>query len=261
MLKKNTPVYDLRMKYERANSTDIDALNHDVSEYLKRKETPSEANLAILGGIYFMVGENIEREAIKHLTRKEWAELEGQYVYKSVFTLPDLVDNLLTRMERGRITREQYEEERRKFKPCKHRFCLDYFIPRRKDQIYCSEDCRRREHEALKEYERTSKIYVAGTYLPPTAYKEARQSEKDKAYRKHERLFEPETLLEIMAEAEVNNGKRNRANEERKIRASQVEREVEKYEKVVGITRKSVVKTPLNVGKTRESLVKKYSEK
>ncbi|MEC1157566.1 hypothetical protein [Cytobacillus horneckiae] len=247
MKRANSPLYDLRMEYERANQIDVEALNRDVNSYLEKEPAPSTTKLALLGGIYFMVGENIEREAIKQRTRAEWAELERQYVHKSSFTLPDLVDNLLTRLERGKITREQYSAERKKFKPCEHRFCLDYFIPRRKDQKFCSNDCRKREHESLANFKK------AGTYLPPSAYSEARQAEKDDAYFKHERLFEPKTLLEIGAKAETYKGYRDRETEERRSRASSIEKEAKLYEKVVGICRESVQETTLNIGMGKEA--------
>ncbi|MEK5426966.1 hypothetical protein [Cytobacillus sp. FSL R7-0680] len=247
MKRANSPLYDLRMKYERANQTDVEALNRDVSRYLEKEPEPSKTKLALLGGIYFMVGENLEREVIKRRTRAEWAELERQYVHKSTFTLPDLVDYLLTRLERGKLTRGQYSVERAKYKPCDHRFCLDYFIPRRKDQKFCSDDCRKREHESLANFNKT------GTYLPPSAYNEARQAEKDDAYFKHERLFQPETLLEIGAKSETYKGYRDRETVERRDRASLIEKEAKLYEKVVGICRESVQETPLNIRMGKEA--------
>lgn len=250
---QNNPLYDLRMKYERADVTDVDGLNRDVEQYLDATDKPSHKSLGIIAGIYDYVAENIEREQYKHYTREQWAELERQYVYRAEFTQMDLYDMLMRKLERGKITREQYLEERRQFKPCKHRFCLNYFTPRRKDQRYCCEDCRKREDKATAEFERTSKIYAAGTYLPPTAYKEPRQLENERNYRKHERIFDPGILTEMRLENETTSGKRDRANEERKQRSWHIKKEVKKYEKVVGIVRKNVQETPLNIDKGRQA--------
>ncbi|KZM55192.1 hypothetical protein A3Q35_01170 [Aeribacillus pallidus] len=261
-MKKHNALYELRMKYERAGITDVEALNRETEKYLENHRL-SDKEIHILAGIYDYVAENIERERFKYYTREEWEELERQYVHRASFTGPDLEDFLLTRLEKGKITRQQMEEERKRYKKCEHRFCLDYFIPRRKDQRFCCEDCRKRENEAIKEFERTSKIYRAGTYLPPSAYKEPRQVEKDAAYRKHERLFDSEILTKVMVRSEehgYNDGKRNRATEERRNRASQIEKEVRKYEKVTGIVSKSVQETALNVEKG-EMPVKKLAEK
>lgn len=253
---QNSQLYTIRMKYERAGVTDIDELNCEVERYLSTTSNPSKKSLDIIAGIYDFVAENIEREKYKHYSRDQWAELERQYVHRADYTLPDLVDDLLTLLEQGKITREQYREVRRSYKPCKHRFCLNYYEQRRKDHAFCCEDCRKREHDAINEYERTSKIYTAGTYLPPTAYKDTRQGEKEHAYRKHVRIFEPDIAV-IIGDREQNNalerkdgnGKRNRKNEERRLRQWRVEKEAESYEKIVGIVQKGVQETTLSIRK------------
>jgi hypothetical protein len=243
-------LYDIRMKYERSGVKDINGLNRDVMRYLDKKK-PSEYSLDILAGIYDFIAENIEREQYKHYTRDQWEDLERQYVYRADFTQMDLYDMLMNQLERGKITRDQYRKERRKFKPCKHRFCLNYFTPRSKKHRFCCEDCRKRENDALKQFEITSQIYAAGTYLPPSVYKDIRQSEKDQNYRKYERLFEdPEIIKEGYA------GKRGRVTEERKHREWRINKEEEKYKNVVGIVRTSVLETALNTDKKGDKPVK-----
>nr|WP_144922355.1 hypothetical protein [Paenibacillus bovis] len=231
---KNNKLYDIRMKYQRADITDIDGLNESLEGY-----EPTTYEQDIIGEIYDHVSENIEREEIANRTPADWAELELNYVAKSIFPLSDLVGWLLDRYEAGEITRAELKEIRWSFKPCKHRFCLDYFKPRRKDQIYCSEECRKLEDASIKDFERT------GTYLPPTAYKSPRKEERERRYRERERIFDPHVLTEVLTEVEDVGGKRNRAKEERAKRADEIEKESKKYsEKLI----QSVGETPLNIG-------------
>ncbi|MEO2074849.1 MAG: hypothetical protein ABGX20_05580 [Bacillus sp. (in: firmicutes)] len=215
-------LYQIRMKYQRANVTDKEGLNRDAKSFVKSKKvTPYE--FSILGSIYEHVSENIEREAIKHRSAEEWRELERQHVVKASFTLPDLVDNLLRRLEKGSITREQLEAERRKYRPCKHRFCLNYFIPQRKDAVFCCRDCKEREKKAIAYFKKTAQIFDNGTYLPPTAYKVSHREELEKDYRKHERLFEDEALMLI---ADDLDDRVDRKNNERNLRSWRIEEEV-----------------------------------
>lgn len=231
---KENGLYRIRMKYQRAGVTDKEKLKTETKKYLD-KHKPSPYELGILAGIFEYVSENIERESIKQRSAEEWRELERQHIVKSSFTLPDLVDNLLSRFERGRITREQLDAERRQYRPCKHRFCLNYFIPQRKDKVYCSRDCKEREKEARDDFERTSKLFDNGTYLPPTAYNVSHREDLERDYRKHERLFEPDALGMITAESESDVGKRSRDAEERKLRSWRIEEEVKGVQKPVNI--------------------------
>jgi hypothetical protein len=235
-------LYRIRMKYQRANVTDATGLNQAARSFLASKKA-SPYELSILGGIYEHVSENIERESIKYRSAEEWRELERQYVVKSSFTLPDLVDNLLTRLERGRITREQLEAERKQYRPCKHRFCLNYFIPQRKDAVFCSRDCKERERKALDEFVKTSKIFDNGTYLPPTAYKVSHREDLEKEYRKHERVFENEALMLILDGED--DDRTDRKNDERKLRSWRIEEEIKGGQ------------NPVNIEKTGNKPVKK----
>lgn len=214
---ENNGLYEARMKYQRSGITDVDGLNEALADY-----KPTEYEQEIIGDIYGHIAENIERAEIAARTREEWAELERQYVAKSIFPLSELVGWLLDRYEAGEITRAELKEIRWSFKPCKHRFCLNYFKPRRKDQLYCTEDCRKLEDAALKDFKRT------GTYLPPTAYKSARQTEKEKGYREHERVYAPHVLTQVLTKYEETGGKRNRAREERARRANDIKKESNK---------------------------------
>jgi len=265
---QNSKLYDIRMKYQRAGVIDVDKLNQEVTSYLEQTPALSPKSKNILAEIYDYVGENIEREQYKHFTREQWRKLEQEYVYCAEFTLMDLYDMLMRGLERGKITREQYREQRRKYRPCKYRFCLNYFIPSRKDQVFCCSDCQKRENNAIAEYKRTSKIYAAGTYLPPSAYKDNRQSENENNYRKHERIFEPNTVELISdykqykeLERKDGNGKRNPKDEERRLRQWRIDKEVEKYEKIIGLPLKSNTKTALIIGESGNKPVKFIGKK
>jgi hypothetical protein len=236
-LGKGSQLYRIRMKYQRANVTDATGLNQAAESFLADKKA-SPYELSILGAVYEHVSENIERNSIKHRSAEEWRELERQHVVKSTFTLPDLVDNLLSRLERGRITREQLEAERKQYRPCKHRFCLNYFIPQRKDAVFCCRDCKERERKALDEFVKTSKIFDNGTYLPPTAYKVSHREDLEKEYHKHERLFENEVLM-LIVDGE-DDDRTDRKNDERKLRSWRIDEEV-KGDKIPLILRKRVI--------------------
>jgi hypothetical protein len=245
---KNNELYTLRMRYQRANVTDFESLKKDA-ELLITSKTPTAYELEILGGIFEYVSENIERTKINRRTAEEWRELERQHVVKSSWTLPDLVDYLLRRLEKGKITRQQLEAERKQYRPCKHRFCLNYFIPQRKDAVYCSRDCKEREKRAKAEFERTSKTFDHGTYLPPSAYKITHREDLEREYRERERLFEPNTLTMIAAKKELKEyedvGKRDRATEERKLRSWRIDEEVKGGQ------------NPVNIEETGQEPVKK----
>jgi len=220
-------LYELIKKHRRAKRKDVEQLNKDVEQYLS-EHNASNNELSMLADVYRFMAETIEREAYKNYTREDWEKLEYAYVYKADYTEPDLMDDLLTQYERGLITWDELERLRRQWRECGHRFCLNVFKPRRKDQQFCSEDCRKREHEAVKEYERTSKLYKAGTYLPPSAYKSGREDEREKAYREYVRLYEPDKLQLL---ERGSGGKRDRATEERRLMSWRIDQEVEKYEK------------------------------
>jgi hypothetical protein len=239
---KNNKLYAIRMKYQRANVTDVDRLNLDAEKLLTYK-SPTAYELDILGGIFEYVSENIERDNIKHRSAAEWRELERQHIVKADWTLPDLVDNLLRRMEKGKITRQQLEAERKQYKPCKHRFCLNYFIPQRKDAVFCSRDCKEREKKARDYFESSEKVFNNGTYLPPTAYKVPHREELEREYRNRERLFEPDALMLIADEQRT--GVRDQKKEERKSRKYRIDEEVKGGQ------------NPVNIEETGQEPVKK----
>ena len=216
------------MKYERAGATDSEALVRDTEATIASKK-PTAYELSLMAGIFEYVAENKEAEQIRNRSREEWAELERRYVARAEFTLPDLVDNLLRRLEKGRISRQQVSEERRKYVACKHRFCLNYFVPRRSNQIYCDRKCQELEKQTYKDYIRS------GTYLPAAAWKPQHAVEKERDYRKHERIFESGTLTLIADNKATEDGRSKRSIKERKNRKRDIDLAVKQGEKPVNI--------------------------
>jgi len=193
-------MYKLRMKYQRAKVTDIQTLNHALETQLaaivKQDAKPAKYQLDIMGEMLDFVIENIEREeeekAAKERSSEEWRRMEYEYQrvadgYYSMFTIEALAER------DDRIKIESYRE-------CSHVFCINAFRPRRKNQAYCSDECRKKEHDAQKEFTRTSKIYANGTYLPTSAYLSNRGKTEQEKYEAHELLFEAEPLQRMQME-------------------------------------------------------------
>ncbi|MCM3732363.1 hypothetical protein M3196_11890 [Fictibacillus nanhaiensis] len=144
---------------------------------------------------------NIERDKWKSYTRENWAKLEHEHVEKSSFTVTDLYDNVLSRFERGRITAEEARAEFTSYKECEYVFCIEAFKPRRKDQRFCCRNCKERQKEAEKRFERT------GTYLPEHVYKENRDETDERNYKSREVAMETETITDIVEPFERNREK------------------------------------------------------
>lgn len=260
---KSSKLYELRMKFERAAVTDFkgvsDSIEQSIEEqYTKTGAFPPAEQLDMLAGILDYVAENIEREAlekeIENRSAAEWRRLEYEHVTKADFTEPDLDDMLLTAVEQGKLTQEQAQEMRSKYKPCAHRFCLNVFMPARKDQTYCCPECRKAESNAVKEYRRTSQLYANGTYLPVYAYKDVRGRQAKQNYETHERLFAPDVLELVGAQKELkkyeSSGKRNRKDEERKLKDYRLQKEVKRAE--------STEPSEVHVTKMTPEEIKKY---
>lgn len=225
-------LYDLRMKYERATVTDFKgvatSMELSITDHVKETgNIPPERQLQLMGDVLDYVAENIEREAlereIKTRTAEEWRKLEWEYVTRAEFSDMDMYDTIP-------------KEEWAKYRECKHRFCINVWKPRRKNQCYCDDRCRKSEEYAVKEFERTSKIYANGTYLPVYAYKEVRGKQEVEDYQKHERLFDPNILTRIQKRIEVvpHEGAqpRDREAEERKNRAGEIDSATKRAESV-----------------------------
>lgn len=224
----NTVLYDLRMKFERAAVTQFDAaaesMEYEIErQYAKTGQTPKRKELSIMGATLEFIAENIEREAeereIMNRSASEWRQLEYEHVTRSEYSEMDMRDE---------VPPEKWAE----YHECEHRFCINVWKPRRKDQRYCDSKCRRAEHYARAEFERTSKLYANGTYLPEYAYKTIRDAQERINYKKRERLFESETLTDI-AHKEVSRrygGKRDRVTEGQRNRSYEVDKDVKRAE-------------------------------
>lgn len=144
-----------------------------------------------------------EEEEIRTRSAKEWRMLEREYVQSAAFTIMDLYDKFKTDLEvkGSTLTWEDYRIERRKFRTCKCKFCINVFPVedgsryfkkrvRRSDSLYCSARCKQMQMDANKEYKRTSEIYENGTYLPVYAYKDTTEEHDRRELEKWEVAME-----------------------------------------------------------------------
>ena len=223
-------LYKLRMKYERAKVTDFGAVSSSIErtldEHIEKHGTkPHPRQLYMMGDVLDFVAENIERQAeereIKARTAAEWRKLEYGYVVRSTFSDMDMQDLI-------------HPSEWHEFRECAHRFCINMWKPRRKNQLYCDDSCRKGEEYALRQFAKTSKEYANGTYLPIGAYKKIRDKQERENYMEHERLFTPAIVTKMAARKELSEIEgaqpRDRVTEERKNRAWQIEEATKRVE-------------------------------
>ncbi|MFC7062755.1 hypothetical protein [Halobacillus seohaensis] len=184
---------DLYRRYKRSGVYDIDGLRDDVDLFIESTVNIHEdkETLDQLAGIYAFVHENLEREEWRTYTCEDWQALEHEWIEKSGYTEPDLMDDILTREELGIINEEQAHEEYESYRECEHVFCINVWKPSRKDKRYCCRDCKERQKEARKRYDQT------GTFLPSTAYRDNRDHVDEQNYKTRETTFEPETVTEV----------------------------------------------------------------
>ncbi|MGD7047686.1 hypothetical protein FZC83_05390 [Rossellomorea marisflavi] len=135
--------------------------------------------------------------AVRERTRQEWSRMEYEYVEKSDYNLRDLYDDLMILLDDpvSPITVEEYRKERKKWKACKYYACDNYFPiakdhmqsysfkwtdieARRSDSLYCCEECRKSQENALKRLEKT------GTLLPEHAYEYILDDAREKKSKK-----------------------------------------------------------------------------
>ncbi len=186
----------LKKKYERATVTDFkkvaSALKSTIDDGLKNGDVIDAKQLYEMGNILDHVAENIERDIeereAQERTAEEWRRMEYEYA----------------RVSPGRYSMHTIEQlveyDASKYRECEHRFCINAFMPPRKNAKYCSDTCKKAEAASIQEHKRTSKKYANGTYLPVAAYLSNRESYEQSQYEEHERLFEPTVLAMIQSE-------------------------------------------------------------
>ena len=150
-----------------------------------------------MAGTLEYIAETLERgreaEEIKARTSEEWREMERTYYWKtSQFNAQDLTK----------------ADDPAEYRECGHRFCIDIFKPEKKLQKYCSNECRRQEALAVREYKRTEKSpdYDNPTYLPVYAYKTKRGDYGELQYKTNEIAVEAETFETLKAVADATSG-------------------------------------------------------
>lgn len=155
-----------------------------------------------------------EENEIRNRTAEEWRKLEREYVVSSNYTLMDFYDDYKSLIEtKGSVlTWADYTEERKKWRQCRHRFCLEIFPikkdnfkgmkPRKADSLYCCGEHNEKEKYARECYAETSKIYRAGTFLPANVYQTKLERYSDELYMENEVAIEPNNLQEIRIKRE-----------------------------------------------------------
>ncbi|GIN39613.1 hypothetical protein [Heyndrickxia oleronia] len=151
-----------------------------------------KAPINTIEGVTKLIDHNIEwllreqkREEIRRRSAKEWRTHERAYVVKSRYTITDFYDDFKTLIEEKKATWSDYRNERKKWRTCKNRFCLELFPiakdhfkagdqyfrhvykkPKNKHSKFCCDSCRKDHFDALKQFERTKEMYDNPTYLP-----------------------------------------------------------------------------------------------
>lgn len=92
------------------------------------------------------------------------------YVERSDYPLTSFYDDYKTLIERREATWSDYHAERKKWKHCAYKFCLNVFpkdknnfkewLAKRKDARYCDDQCKNGAHNAERSFDRT------GSYMP-----------------------------------------------------------------------------------------------
>jgi len=98
------------------------------------------------------------------------------YVDRSDYPLTSLYSDYKKLIEADAKEWTDYRKERKKWRKCKYRYCLNYFPidrdnflsieAKRKDSAYCDDYCRYAENDANKRYRETGSYLPAWYYLP-----------------------------------------------------------------------------------------------
>ncbi|MBE5396677.1 hypothetical protein HT747_16190 [Brevibacillus borstelensis] len=143
-------------------------------------------------------------QAASQRTREEWEALEDDYAGDHVYiplSWEDVEAPLLDAIDRARTDEERtaayerYLDEIMHYETCAYVFCEGVFDTRkvRDDTKYCCPAHKKAQENA------SARFAKKGTYLPETAYMPKYAESIAKGQRKHERLFEPGELFEVIA--------------------------------------------------------------
>ncbi|EQB35260.1 hypothetical protein M948_19360 [Virgibacillus sp. CM-4] len=96
------------------------------------------------------------------------------YVERADYSIMSLYSDYKEEIEADRATWADYQEERKKWRKCAHKFCLNMYPidnanfkgkrAKRSDSRFCCETCKDAHHDAIKRYKET------GSYLPRWYY-------------------------------------------------------------------------------------------
>lgn len=215
IMKATHPVaYNGEFPQKKCNDIEVYA---NVSDSILRKAPVNTqegiANL-LLDNTEYLIRAHRKKE-IETRSAAEWRQLEREYVNSSRFTIMDLYSDYKDLIEEGvmryvslltvfgfqamtafdeLLTWEDYREERKKWKRCKHRFCLNMFPiskdnfkfsnkAKKRDAKYCCGACNENEKYARRCFEKTGKLMENATFLPDFFYEEVTEDWKGKRSR------------------------------------------------------------------------------
>lgn len=121
--------------------------------------------------------ERAEQDAI----RKKPPKYDRSYVERATYPLTDLHADFAAIIKHpySNVTWADYPTERRKWRKCKHKFCLDYFpitkdnfkgkSAKRSDSEYCCGSCQIAANDAEKRFKKHGSYLPVSFYLPRQA--------------------------------------------------------------------------------------------
>ncbi|WP_050801645.1 hypothetical protein [Ornithinibacillus scapharcae] len=98
------------------------------------------------------------------------------YVERADYSIMSLYSDYKDDIEEGNATWSDYRKERKKWRKCKHKFCLNMYPidkdnfkgmrAKRSDSRFCCEDCKDKHHESIKRYKETGSYLSRWYYVP-----------------------------------------------------------------------------------------------
>lgn len=155
-------VYDYENFFPRRESR--------LSQYANVDDiTLKKAPLSTLEGVANRLLLEAERKEQEEASRKAKRYVRS-YIEKADYSIMSLYSDLKTEIEYGNMTWIDYRRERKKWRRCRNKFCLNMFPinksnflgkkAKRKDSKFCSDACRIYDHESKERY------HERGSYLP-----------------------------------------------------------------------------------------------
>lgn len=200
-------------EFPRKVYNDLEALANPTEKELRLAPLHTQEGIANLLSFNAEYLERIhKRDEIKRRSAAEWRKMERGHITRSDYTITDLYSDYKDMIEESTVifmlklkifgvaawsclgelvTWDDYRQERKKWRSCKHRFCLNVFPverdnfkfsgkKRRRDAKFCCDTCKYDEKYAKECYEKTAKTLDNPTYLPDWFYEEVTEDWRQK---------------------------------------------------------------------------------